>query len=590
MLRRRSKNRVADLWQNFKKDVDTSTFWNSTYLKCKAKRSKQSAAWLRYSNYMDDDLWRGILLPDGTQPMEVNELKSSIMSILPHILLEEPEINIRAYSPEHAQAAMVWEAVAKYVNKQYNIFDELLRASYDALLLGNGIFKFGYWDDALLNNPTYIGGPTESHNIERVAHAAYTDLFGIFPDRGAKRWKEQRYLLHVIPKFIGDLWENDVYDKKVIRTLTPTLKDSEVYGYQPEVGKTEEPEFVSLVEVHDFYLNKLRIFAIGQDQDGASGWLFNDVQPYNVAVWDNLQFFPRPFTIWGDSVSQIVERHQKSLSEVMTYMSRSMHREGIVKILYDLAKIGPDDRSRLSSNEDSFIGITAAGGDLASALHVVDYRTSQKDFNFQVVMNKLQENIRMMTGVTQQEMGVHEPGVETKAEAGMLKAASEVKNLLRRRMFSLFAQRVMSRLLYIISLEYTPERICTMAGLDPRMYSPVVAQFLPFNGRMFDLEYGNSAVNSRAERIDKLRMFTQLMGPYQQMINPAIWLRMVTGALDFDYDVELLIYNILGQGPQAQNQLNSIPGATNAAQGVVQSRVSSGNPGFSPDIGMGAGA
>ncbi|KKN55838.1 hypothetical protein LCGC14_0578290 [marine sediment metagenome] len=589
MLRRRAKNTVSNLWQNFQKDVDSSSFWNSTFLKCKAKRSKQTAAWIRYSNYMDDDLWRGTLLPDGTEPMQVNELKSSIFSILPHILLEEPEINIRSYSPENAQAAMVWEAVAKYIDKQYDLFDELLRAAYDALLLGNGIFKFGFWDDALLNNPTYIGGPTESHNIERVAHASYTSLFTIYPDRGAKRWKEQRYLINVLPKFIGDLWQNDVYDKKVVKSLTPTLKDSEIYGYKPDVGTTEEPEFVSIVEVHDFYLNKLRIFALGQDKDDASGWLFNDVQPYNVAVWDNLQFFPRPFTIWGDSVSQIVEKQQKSLSEVMTYMGRSMQREGIIKILYDLAKIGENDRAKLSSNEDAFIGITAAGGDLASALHVVDYKTAQKDFNFNVVMNKLQETIRIQTGVTQQEMGVHEPGVETKAEANMLKAASEVKNLLRRRMFSLFAERVVSRLLYIISVEYTPERICNMAGLNPQLYAPVVATFLPFNGRLFDVEYGNSAVNSRVERIDKLRVFTQLMAPYQQMINPAIWLRMVTQTLDFDYDVELLIYNMLGQGPESQNQLNSIPGATNAGQNVLQSRVSQGNPGFTPDIGMGAG-
>ena len=44
--------------------------------------------------------------------------------------------------------------------------------------------------------------------------------------------------------------------------------------------------------------------------------------------------------------------------------------------------------------------------------------------------------------------------------------------------------------------------------------------------------------------------------------------------IDFDYKVEMLVYNSLGMGAQQQGQVASVPSVMNAAQGVQQSRVS----------------
>ena len=469
---------------------------------------------------------------------------------------------------------MIWEKVGKNVEYQNQLFKAFMMAVYDVLLYGDGVFKLGIEQATMLKVSEPLVPLMDSFGTVQQAYASPTSLFEIFPDHRTKIWEEQRYLIHRVSMHIDDIIDNPAYDKKVTRNLVPVSTEDNLYGFEPTDQEDGEPQHIPLIEVHDFVHGKLRILAVEQSGSakGVSKFLYNDILPYSIPVWENLQFFQRPLSIWGDSLSQAVVKHQQSLGEIMTYMNRALSREGILKMLYDVVAIGEEEANKLESGDDALIGITLpTNKTMADITHVINYATSVKDFNFSQGINFIREIIRSSTGVTQQERGVHEAGVETKYEASILKAGSEVRNALRRRMFSIFASRVMRKLFYIISVEYSPERICQMAGLDPYVYAPVVARMVPFDSRKFKVDYGSTAVNSRAERIQKLQLFLQLVAPYQQYINPASWLKMVTKELDFEYETEMLIYNSMNMMGQQNNQLGSSASVTGAGNQLIQS-------------------
>jgi len=563
-----------EVLKKFHKDIDDPKYWNTNYLRSKSKRSPQQAAWLRYANAIDDDMWRGVLLPDGTGAQDINELKSSLLAILPQVILEEPEIDVRSYTFEDAPEAMIWEKVGQNIEYQNQLFKALMMAVYDALLYGDGVFKIGMERATMLKNREPLVPLSESFGNVRQVYSSPTSLYEIFPDYRARTWEQQRYLIHRVAMHMDDVIDNPAYDRKVTRGLTPVMTEDVVYGYKNFDHEDGSPEHIPLIEVHDFIEGKLRIFAAeqGGEQNAPSKFLYNGPLPYPIPVWENLQFFMRPLSIWGDSISQLVYKHQRALGETMTYMNRALSREGILKMLYDVVALDDTQISKLESGGDALVGVTLpTSRALSDITHVINYATSTKDFNFQQGMNYIREIIREGSGVTSQERGVHEAGVETKFEASMLKAGSDVRNALRRRMFSIFASRVMRKLFYIISVEYSPERIARMAGLDPFIYSPVIAKMLPFDASKFKVDYGSTAVNSRNERVQKLQLFQQLLAPYAQMINPAIWLKLVTKELGFEYDTEMLIYNAMGMSGQQNNQLGSSSSVTNAGNQLVQS-------------------
>lgn len=541
-----------------KKESQEVEDWRAVFKLARRKRQAQENNWIRWAFIMDDNLWRGGKLPDSTEPLEVNEMKSNILTILPALILEPPVIDVKTFDPYLVDHAFIWERVAEYIDRFYDIFEELMYTSYDALLYGNGIIKVGYWPDAMIGNQTWGVGFSRDR---ASAYAKNASLFEIFPDYRVRRWSEQRFIIQETPMHIDDVRNSDMYNKRVTNKLEPNLSADRVYEFELNVGGLKN-EYISVQEIQDFTTGEMKVMA-----EGANRWLYNDEMPHIDirSPFENLEFFPRPRVIWGDSISQTIERHCKSLSEVFTYMDREAAKAGIKKMIFNPNAWDEDAIKEMKKNSDSYIHVEADPS-LEGSYHVVDFGTSRGMYAWDRAISAYQEIIRSSTGVTQQELGRHEEGVETLGEVQVLKMASGIKNSMRQKRFSRFAARVISKLLYIVSTTYPRERILEMAGMspdDPRGYTLGV-----FDPTKFVVEYGGTAMNSRIERWNKLQAFFGLFGQY---LNPAVAVRMGTEILDFDYADELLVYNAAGMGAGQRGARTS--SVLQAAMPVARSRL-----------------
>jgi len=362
---------------------------------------------------------------------------------------------------------------------------------------------------------------------------------------------------------IDDILDNPAYKKKASRKLSPTYSADEVFDFESSPNIDVEHEYVKIQEVHDFRLGRVGIMA-----EGLNEWLYYDDEPYNIVPYENLTFWPRPKSVWGDSLTQSIEKHVKELSETMTYMNRTVAKEALLKVLYNPAMIG-ENLARMEDKSDSFIPVL--GDDLSKALHVVDYGTAQSQYAFHMSLTQIREMIRSVSGVTAQQRGWHEEGVETAVEANMLQSAADVRNTMRQRMFSRFASRSISKLLYIITLEYPAERIAEMAGLDSS-WAWMIRAAGTFDATKFNVDYGMTAVNARQERLQKLVMFKNLVGDY---LNPVVIAKMAADILDFDFVDEMMVYQALGMNG---TQGSSSTPVQNAAGAVAGTRVDGGSP------------
>ncbi len=533
--------------------------WKARITNSEFARHPQENNWQRWLAIVDDNLWLGRKMSTGEEPTQVNLLKSTIMQVLPHVLLEPPVIDIRSYAADtdSMEIAFIYERVAEYLDKQLDLFDEFKLAAYDAFLLGNGILKIGYWGDVGIGTQPWGSGLTVAN---RSAMVDYSSLFEIYPDFSAKRWKNLGYVIQQSFMHIDEIKSNDGYKKRMRDKLEPTATADKVYAFQPP-NATDNEEYVLLQEVNDF--RGSRTLVLSPNLDDA---LYEGPQLYGINPYENLSFWPRPRNVWGDSISQSIEAHIKELSETSTYLSKRVALEGLLKIFVAAGSFSDEEVKRLKNKENEVFQVA---GDLSNSVHVVDFGLSKAQYSFGVHSAFLLERIRELSGVTQQELGIHESGVETKFEANMLKEASSVRNAMRKRLFSRFASSVITKLLYVVSLEYPPVQIAQMAGLGSE-YAWLIEKAGPFDASKYEVRYGMTAANSRQERIQKLMIFRDLVGPN---VNPIMMAKMVTDALDFEFTNELMVYQMLAQG--GQGGAGGQP-AMQAAQGVAQTRVAGG--------------
>jgi len=302
---------------------------------------------------MDDNLWLNQRLPDGTSPSDVNELKPCILSILPYVILEPPVTDVRAYDPNDVQMAAIWGGVAEHIDKRLDLFSEFYECAYDALLYGDGVMKLGYWEDILLDRPLWGEGLTEPFGQSIGLHASHTPLYEIYPDMRKDRWNKMEYIIHSKAIHIDDVKSNPAYKQSIVKKIKPNLQDTMIYDVILQ-NKDMKDEYVAIQEIHDYRDGKVRVMAPGVDD-----WLAIENEPYGISPFEHLQFMFRPRTLWGDSISQAVQKHQKDISEITTYMVRALSREGIVKLLMRMAEWDEGSIVKLKSPYDEIIAVNA---------------------------------------------------------------------------------------------------------------------------------------------------------------------------------------------------------------------------------------
>jgi hypothetical protein len=502
--------------------------WLTRIKKSKYMRTKIEGKWNYWARIMDDDLWMDRTMTDNKVPVQVNELKSSIMSVLPNIILEPGVLEIRAYNMEDIELAAIYERIGENLDKSLGLYNEFLLMVYDSFLYGDGVCKLGYWHDAGIDRPLYNSGLTEPFGSKMSAFATHTPLYEIYTDYACKRWEKQRYMVHESISHIDDIKGNQAYNRKVVNEMVPgfSLRDMQMnlLANDDDRWVYEDSDYCLLYEINDFVQRKIYIIANGIDTD----FLYEGPMLYNISPFEDLWFFPRPKSIWHDSLSQTIERHVKDLSEVFTHMGDAVSREAVTKIFFKLAEIDPEQLKKLLSPTNEFVGINS--DNVAAFAQSLELGSSKQQYIFETAIAQNRETIRSVSGVTEQERGGHERGVETKYEASMLQAASAIRSQLRSEMFSQFCSRVFTKLLYIVSLEYPAMRLAKMAGLSD-FYAYKLQSGIPFDSSRFQVRYGQTAANSRRDRMQKLMLFNQIAGPY---FNPAIKMKLAADILDFE--------------------------------------------------------
>lgn len=540
------------------KDKELLEYWHNKFENAEhARKIAMDSNWDRWARMIDDNLWLGgVDVQSGAKIAQANELKSSIFSVLPHIIMEPPVIEIRAYNLSDVRMAAIWERVATYIDRQYDLFTEFMWAVYSALLYGDGVVKLSYWDDSMIERSAWGSGISEPFGSQRAAYAINTLLKNMYPDIRATRWLQQRSMIYKDSVHIDDILDNPAYKSSAKKKVKATDVSKKIEYGMPH--KDVEKEYANIYEVHDYRHGKMLIMAKDVDE-----FLYKGPEPYSINSFEILQFMPRPDSIWGDSISQAIENHVKTLSENLHSMNEMVGKASLLKVITQLGAFNEEALKKLASHSDEIIPIVSEN--LQNSALVLNYGLAQKEYIVLQAQATIKEHIRAATGITQQERGVHEAGVETALEASMLKTASDVRNLMRKRMFSRFASRAISKLLYIVSREYPAQKLAEMAGLGAE-FAPEISMGMPFNSTRFKVDYGMTAANSRNERLQNIMIFKQIVGDFA---NPVVLGKMAAEAMDFDFVDELMVLSSIG---------NSQPGTGGAVANVANSRLAQGPP------------
>jgi len=514
--------------------------WQDIYSFCVQAKQPIENNWRRWYSIADDNLWGGARNTDGSSAIEVNELGSIIETIIPNIILHPGKVEIRAINEEDIYKAVIYEYLGKYILSHSDIKQQFLKCVYDTLVLGDSLVKIGYWNLPLVRDNQFkagLAGDTTSS-----AFALHLPLFEFLPDYHVNDWSLQRFYIHEVKKHIDEFIDNDTYDQKQVDKLKPSFTERDVYNPTNNMLSSKK-EYIQVQEIHNLVKGEMYVAAY---TNNAEGFLLQTQETYPFTPFEKLSFFPRPMSIWGTSVSQRIEKHLVELSRYHSGLSSIMRKIGVFKTMFDSTKIKPEVIKLLKTANDEALPIV---GPPAGAIETVDLGVSGRQFVFDQAINIKETTIRSMSGVTQQEMGVAETGVDTAFEVNTLKSASDIKNQMRLNTFEAFAKRVIEKLIYIVSVEYTPDRISQMTGID----SNVIEQLIePYNPGKYILEYGDSAANSNKERMNKLQWLLQ--SPLAGAINPSYALRLASDALGLEFSDEMILPGGLIGGGQGQQQ------------------------------------
>jgi len=527
--------------------------WREIYEFCVQSRGGAERRWRRYYNIIDDNLWAGATNTDGSEAIEVNELGSIIETIIPNIILYPGKVEVRAIQEEDIGKAVIYEYIAKYILTHSNIKQQLMKCVYDTLVLGDSLIKVGYWLLPLVQDAQWRAGLAGT--TAESAFALHAPLFEFYPDYHVSDWSLQRFYIHEVWKHIDEFIDNDLYDQKQVEKLKPSAAERDIFDPTNKTLSSKK-EYIKVQEVHNLVKAEMMIMAYSYN---AETFLMQGPEIYPLVPFEHLSFFPRPMNIWGTSISQRIEKHLISLSRYHSGLDSVLRKLAVFKTMFDSTKIKPDIIKLLKNAEDAILPVV---GPPQGVIETVDLGISGKQFVFDQAINIKETTIRSMSGVTRQEMGVAETGVDTAFEVNTLKKASDVKNQMRLTLFETFATRVLEKLMYIVSVEYMPDRIAKMTGIDQSIIDELIE---PYDPGRYLVEYGQTAANSNNERMNKLQWLMQ--SPLAQAINPAWALQIASDALGFEYTDNMILpgATLMGakggqQGGATQPQGVSTPG------------------------------
>ena len=546
-----------------KKTSDDLNNWNRRIDIAREYRQQYSPDWVYWEKLYNDQLWgskghtsgyrKSSVNEIGYYP-QVNELETIVLNILPSIIFYEP---IFEFTPTHSAwdwSAAVWEIFASYL---YNLleFDETIEEiSMDGLILGSGIHKSGYAYEVA--DTSYQLGDATAGDPEirnEMVFSNWVSPLDLLIDSGPKRWKDLRWIAQEVRKPLDEVKRNKIYSNTSSLVGTESSIDG-VLGVQASRQnryKDTRNDTVLLIEIHDLENSKIITIA-----DKHEKFLRQD-DDYGIELYDILNFQPsRPSKVWGKSISQSIEEHMVGIAKVMYYMDSHARRAGLTKMAFDPAKVGKVAQEALKSSKD-FELVPIEG--LGDGVSVEEIKGAPVSFDFYQNYNIKESVIRMLSGVTMQDRGRHEPGVETAFEAAALQEKSDARNLQRGKKLNKFIASTMNKMLTIVSDTWPNEKILERIGIPPELSW----QLLPFSNIKVDIKFGSTAMAARDDELRKVTMLANLLGQSGIQVNPEGFVKLISNSLGLDFRQTQLL---LQPSPQAAQQ----GGGGSAAQGGQQ--------------------
>ncbi len=549
-----------------KKDEELE-MWKKRINFARINRQPYERDWKYWEGMYDDDIYgvnpfssrmRRTKPNDPTFIPQVNELETIITNVLPKIHFNTPVFDISTDFPDLIYTAAVYELLASKLYDILDMYSSNKEILLDALLLGGGLHKTGFWYD--VETSEYMlgdGTANEPYIKNEMVMSSYVTPLNFLWDYRFNTWKEKRWIAEEILKPLEEVKDSDLYDntKDLIGNVSSTTK---IEGISRKDQNNND--LVKLIEIHD--LVKGRVITIVENY---GKFLRND-DDYGIEIYTNLEFTPtRPRRFYGKSLAQSIEEHIIRLSKANFFMDMDSENAGIHKWLVDSSTV-PAAALRSLHSHDNNVEIPIPG--IASGQEPIrELKSTPQTFNWMQVQNIVRETIRGLSGSTMQERGTHEPGVETLGEVSMLMEASDTRNKERALLFSRFIESTMSKMLMIASSHMTPEKICDLVGIPPEDSFRI----LPFDRMRLNVKFGSTAIEARNLMLSKVMMLAKMAGG---ALNPEALVRMLMEALGLDFRQEMMLMTppaTPGVGtPAAQNNNPSVGGSASNTEPEMQ--------------------
>ena len=493
-------------------------------------REQYISDWIYWQNMFDDNMWSSrrslkqnsrLTMNSLNSAVQVNELESIIMSMLPQIDFHTPifevETNVDSTS-EMLFTSLVYEFYALRLFEMLKMFFKTRDIVFDTLLLGGGVHKTGIAYEVEQN-------VSDNNIINELPISAPVSPMNLLWDYRFDNWDGKLWIAEEIVKPIELIQDSSIYSNT--KDLKSNISSYEDAGYVTTENYGTDKDMVRIVEIHDLQNHKLIVISLQHNE-----FLRYD-DDYQTEIYDRLEFIPSaPRRFWGKSIVQSLEEHLIRLSKINQYMDNDSSAQGRQIYMVD-SSIGNEQIKLLESSQSKII-IPVDGLNGMPQDPIRELRLVAKTFNWTSIINEIDRTIRLLSGASMQERGAHEPGVETLGESNMLAEKSAVRNNDRALILSFFIQEVMGKMLKLSSDFIRPERIAEIVGIPVELSYKIE----PFDRMKLSVKFGSTAIESRQTYLNKLLMLAQL---FPQSLNQTELIQKVMNALGFGIrDIRLL--------------------------------------------------
>lgn len=548
----------------------------SDRLKRYRNRLNHARRWREERGYDDTwkrmlDLYKGKHFPASMSDEDriaINMAFSTINTIFPSITVNHPKIEVMANKEEHADRAVISEAVINYLWRHYDFRSPFRRAAKDFLTLGHGWVKVGYKfeereeelsegetrqqigqlqseaDQYAEENPEMAGELPTNDEIEANVPSTRVVVtedrptlervspFDMFIDPEATCMDDARWVAQRIIRPLEDVRSDKRYNYGARRGIKADAVVSADWLSDEQKRKMDgDIDRVTVWEFYDLAANIMCVFA-----EGADDYLIDPVEmpyafghPYEIIA--NYEV-PDEFYPIGDL--EMIEAPQQELNKTRSQMMNHRKKYGR-KYLYRASALGPEGRQGLESNDDNI------------AIEVIDDNQPLQDVILPVPITPMAGDLYQYSDLIEADMdkvsGVNEyargsiPEIRrTATEAAMIQDGANARSADKLALIEISIGKIARKLLMLAQQYMTGEQAARIVGADGQQFwfsyshEDIEGEF------DFTVEGGSTQPQNETFRRQQALAMMNALGPFiGSVVDPQ---RIVHHVLQFGFGVK----------------------------------------------------